>query len=203
LREHPSKPQAGLDWSEIRRKLAALESGASFARDATVVLDERARRLARVSDGERQTTPRLELLTFALTGEVYGIETRYVVEVRKLRDITRVPGTPQHLLGVTNLRGTILPTFDLGALLDIEQVGSAERGWLAVMGRGGVPDCGLAIELTHDLAWVAPAQLLAAPASLGGRTWISGLTAEGLMVLDGSAILDDRRLYLEPGLNQR
>ena len=52
-------------------------------------------------------------LTFALAGEEYGVEILAVREIRSWSRVTRIPQTPDYVLGVLNLRGAIVPVMDL------------------------------------------------------------------------------------------
>ena len=54
-----------------------------------------------------------EYLTFILDGEEYGIDILCVQEIRIWSPVTELPGTPDYLKGVINLRGTIVPIVDL------------------------------------------------------------------------------------------
>lgn len=54
-----------------------------------------------------------QYLTFRLAGEDYGIDILRVQEIRGWEEVTRLPNTPAFVCGVVNLRGTIVPVFDL------------------------------------------------------------------------------------------
>lgn len=54
-----------------------------------------------------------QFLTFFLAGEEYGVEILRVQEIKGWDGVTRVPHTPRFLLGVMNLRGTVVPVIDL------------------------------------------------------------------------------------------
>ena len=54
-----------------------------------------------------------QYLTFNLAGEDYGIDILRVQEIRGWDDTTRLPNTPEYVRGVVNLRGTIVPIYDL------------------------------------------------------------------------------------------
>ncbi len=66
---------------------------------------------------EQETTAEsgviLQLVTFQLMGEVFGLPILSVREIIRLTDITPVPQAPPFLEGVINLRGQILPVVDL------------------------------------------------------------------------------------------
>ena len=52
-------------------------------------------------------------LTFTLGNEEYGVPVLKVREIIKVMDITQVPQVPDHVLGVINLRGKVIPVIDL------------------------------------------------------------------------------------------
>jgi purine-binding chemotaxis protein CheW len=62
---------------------------------------------AEVSDEEEQ------LVVFLLDGEAYGISIQMVESIIKKQAITKVPHVDKYILGVTNLRGTVVPVVDL------------------------------------------------------------------------------------------
>lgn len=61
-----------------------------------------------------QAAPRLAL--FRLGGRLCGITAAFCKQFVQLEAVTRVPLAPAHLLGVTQLRGRILPVLDPGLL---------------------------------------------------------------------------------------
>lgn len=54
-----------------------------------------------------------QYLTFILGNEHYGIDILTVKEIRGWEPPTRIPRSPKHVKGVTNLRGLIVPIIDL------------------------------------------------------------------------------------------
>lgn len=66
----------------------------------------------------RKDTPakpddRQQFVVFALDGQQYGIDIMSVREIRMMQPITFLPGAPEHICGVINLRGSIVPVCDL------------------------------------------------------------------------------------------
>ena len=55
----------------------------------------------------------LQLVTFAISEEEFGIDILKVQEIIRIMDITKVPGSPPHVEGVINLRGRVIPVIDL------------------------------------------------------------------------------------------
>lgn len=62
-----------------------------------------------------------QFLTFELNMKLYGTDITFINSViEKDMPITRVPGTPDYLEGVINLRGDIVPVIDLRKKLGME-----------------------------------------------------------------------------------
>jgi purine-binding chemotaxis protein CheW len=62
---------------------------------------------------DQPAAPLLHLIAFQLDREEYGVAVSSVREVSRVTDITRVPHAPEHIRGVMNLRGRILPVLEL------------------------------------------------------------------------------------------
>jgi purine-binding chemotaxis protein CheW len=188
-----------IDWNSVRRRLASLaaadESTSRLTDEhAQAVLAARAVELARVPADPEAAGERLNVVTFRLAGERYALEAGYVREIVRPRDITPVPGTSELLIGVMNLRGSVLAVMDLARLLGAE--GGRERPWVAVLGTERA-EFGIAAEEIGEVANLRMDQVL--PAALGDSTagLMRGVTREALIVLDGAALLDDPRLYID------
>lgn len=52
-------------------------------------------------------------ITFAVDRETYGIAIRYVTEIVGIQPISSLPEVPDHIKGVINLRGKIIPVVDM------------------------------------------------------------------------------------------
>ena len=57
----------------------------------------------------------IQLVTFVLKGEVYGINVMQVQEVLRVSEIAPVPGAPSYVLGIINLRGNVVTVIDTRA----------------------------------------------------------------------------------------
>ena len=55
----------------------------------------------------------LEFLAFTLGQEEYGIDIQKVQELRGYDTVTRIANAPEHIKGVVNLRGIIVPIIDM------------------------------------------------------------------------------------------
>jgi purine-binding chemotaxis protein CheW len=58
-------------------------------------------------------------VTFSLEGETYGVNVMQVQEVLKLTEVAAVPGAPDYVLGIINLRGNVVTVVDTRRLFDL------------------------------------------------------------------------------------
>jgi len=54
-----------------------------------------------------------QYLTFSLNDETFGVDVLQVREVMDYTSVTKVPRSPDYMLGVINLRGSVVPVVDL------------------------------------------------------------------------------------------
>ena len=64
----------------------------------------------------------VQLVTFSMAGETYALEIQQVEAIINLVPITRVPKAPQHIDGVINLRGEIVPVINTRRRLKLTEV---------------------------------------------------------------------------------
>ena len=63
----------------------------------------------------------LQLVTFRLGPEEFGIDIKKVQEINRMIDITKIPNAPRHVEGVVNLRGKIIPIVSLRKRLGLDE----------------------------------------------------------------------------------
>lgn len=61
---------------------------------------------------EAEKDPLIQLVTFRLEDETYGINVMQVQEVLRVSEIAPVPGAPDYVLGIINLRGNVVTVID-------------------------------------------------------------------------------------------
>lgn len=79
-----------------------------------------------MTENENQFDGGERFLSFSLGQEEYAIPLLSVKEVIALPEITPVPQTPPHFLGIMNLRGQVISVMDLRAKLSIKPNTSGE-----------------------------------------------------------------------------
>jgi purine-binding chemotaxis protein CheW len=62
---------------------------------------------------KHQNTELIQLVTFTIGDEEFGVDILKVREINRMMDITRVPKSPPFVEGVINLRGKVIPVINL------------------------------------------------------------------------------------------
>jgi|YNPBryulayer2012_1023412.scaffolds.fasta_scaffold36019_2 purine-binding chemotaxis protein CheW len=63
----------------------------------------------------------LQLVSFRIADEEFGVDIIKVQEIIRMVDITRVPNTPHYVIGVINLRGKVIPIIDMRRRLNLKE----------------------------------------------------------------------------------
>jgi len=140
----------------------------------------------------------LEVLSFRLGQEEYGISILKVQEIRGYDAVTRIANAPTFLKGVINLRGQIVPIIDMRIKF---KLGKAEYDSFTVViilniGRHVI---GMVVDSVSDVVTLEPGQVRAAPAMGGGidAEHLLGLGTVGERML---ILLDIERLLASPDM---
>jgi purine-binding chemotaxis protein CheW len=165
--------------------------------DTRKILRARALALARTAEKAPGAETLLEVLEFRLAQERYALETHYVAEVCALKELTPLPCTPPFVLGIVNVRGRILPVFDLKKFFDLPEKGLTDLHRIILV-RGNDLELGLLADVVVGVRSI-PADCLqpSLPTLTGLRQdYLKGVTAERLVVLDLSRILADPKIMV-------
>ncbi|HVL02498.1 MAG TPA: chemotaxis protein CheW [Dongiaceae bacterium] len=68
----------------------------------------------------RARLDKLQILSFVLDNDFFGMEISNIQEVLEYHKVTPVPRTPDYMLGVINLRGQVVPVIDLRRYFDMQ-----------------------------------------------------------------------------------
>ena len=135
----------------------------------------------------------LQMINFTVGGDEYAVEIQKVREVINFREITQLPKAPSFVKGIINLRGELIPVFDLR-----EKFGLAHEAYspltsvvIVEIGRKAV---GVVVDSVRHVIRVAPGELAPSPPFVGGLSgrFVSGVAKLGerlIVVLDMDKIL--------------
>ncbi len=144
-----------------------------------------------------------EFVAFTLERECYALPIRTLREIVKLQPLTEVPRSEARLLGVINLRGEVIPVYDLklrlglaeapaqvaGPEADLAAVGRAAR---VLVLRSDAGPAGVLVDRVDGVVRLRPSTIEAMPRGVGHGEWLKGIGRAGdrlYLLLDAEAVL--------------
>jgi len=131
-----------------------------------------------------------QVLTFSVGPEQYGVDILRVQEIRGWSPVTKIPKLPPQVLGVLNLRGSIVPILDLRVKFNLASAEFTPLTVIIVLSittAAGKSEFGLVVDSVSDVVDINSADMKETP-NLGGK-----LNADFIQCL---ATVADRMLIL-------
>jgi len=104
----------------------------------------------------------VQFLTFTIGKEEYGVDIMMVREVKGWAETTRLPNTPEYIRGVLNLRGIIIPIFDLRARFGGGLTQATEKNVVIILAVGE-RTIGILVDTVSDILTVASEDIKTSP----------------------------------------
>jgi purine-binding chemotaxis protein CheW len=139
-----------------------------------------------------ESTGSMQLVSFRLAKEEYGVEITKVREIILMGDITRIPQTPEFIKGLINLRSMVIPVIDLRVRFGLEVGELTDESRIMVLNVGG-KTLGIIVDAVDEVLRVSNEQIAPPPTVIGvGREYLAGLVKRDdklLILLDIDRIL--------------
>jgi chemotaxis signal transduction protein len=167
-------------------RLIMLLDVASLMKDQKLrdVQNSSAQTIAEQKTGESQKTgegaqemTEVQLVTFLLGEEEYGIPISQIQEIDRLAKITKVPKAAEFIEGITNLRGEVIPVLDTRKRFDLEVKPSDDRTRIIIVDLGGIKT-GLVVDSVREVLNLAKKDIAPPPEAIGSgidQQFISGI----------------------------
>lgn len=127
-----------------------------------------------------------QLITFQIGEQYLGVDIMAIREIRAWTPTTLLPHVPEHVRGVVNLRGTVLPVIDLASLLGWGLTEPTARHVIIVVRIGGQLQ-GLIVDSVNDIVSIDNAGMQPPP-NVGDSATTS--------YLEGIASVEDRMVMV-------
>jgi purine-binding chemotaxis protein CheW len=135
------------------------------------------------------------VVVFQLGSQCYGVDIAAVQEIRVASPVTAVPGAPDCVDGVINLRGRVVPVVDMHARFGQPRVERTRESRVIVVNVHGGEWVGLAVEGVSEVLRIA-AESVELPSSLvktADGDYVAGIAKVGeerlVTLLDLEALL--------------
>ena len=128
--------------------------------------------------------PLLQWVTFRLDEEKYGINVMAVQEVLKVTEITQVPGAPDFVLGIINLRGNVVTVIDARTRFGLEYRKQDDNSRIVIM-EAGDQEVGILVDSVAEVVYMRSSEIEPAP-SVGSdesSKFIQGVNSAGAELL--------------------
>jgi purine-binding chemotaxis protein CheW len=190
-----------IDWDAARERLAAAEGALGSTElseaDRDAMFLRRAEALAApATPGEPADA--FQALVFRLADEWYALPSWQVREVRALSDLTALPGVPEFIAGLVNVRGRVITALDLRPFFGLRGAGGPLQTIMLVAASQG--DIALLTSDPPTLRWLRDGDLGPLPAGGPARldaSFVRGVTTDLVVVLDAERILADQRMLIQ------
>jgi purine-binding chemotaxis protein CheW len=143
----------------------------------------------------------LQLVTFKIGREEFGIDIHKVQEINRMIEITKIPNTPNHMEGVVNLRGKIIPIISLRTKLGFEEAEKDKSTRIMIVEINGNV-VGFVVDSVSEVLRIHDAKIEPPPSISGGTDseYIQGLInlSDRLLILLNLNTLFDNDLKRVP-----
>lgn len=162
------------------------------------ILDERAAFLAQTPLQTVQKENQVDVLEIVISDEKFALEARFVREASKLSSLTKLPCTPDFVLGLINFRGQILPLIDLRQILELKPA-EKKSDLQVVVVQTARAQAGIAVDEITGISSIAESELQS-PKQLVSTMLVpllKGIRSDRLALLDIESVFSDPRLIVE------
>jgi purine-binding chemotaxis protein CheW len=119
----------------------------------------------------------VQLVTFVLGNEEYGIPIAQIQEIDRLSKITKVPKAADYVEGVTNLRGEVVPVVDTRKRFDLGVRTADDHTRIIIVDLNGVKT-GLIVDSVREVLSLSRTDIAAPPETVQsgiGQQFVSGI----------------------------
>ncbi len=137
-----------------------------------------------------------KVLTFNIGEQVYGIEIPYVVEIIEVSPITAVPGVPDYIKGIINVRSKIVPVVNIRSRFGKPEIPFTERTCVIHVSTGDT-SVGLIVDSVADVIPITEKHISRTPElnNINQSKFIKFILEmnDGIkLVLDVAKLIDDQ-----------
>ncbi|HHJ37892.1 MAG: chemotaxis protein CheW [Methylothermaceae bacteria B42] len=140
----------------------------------------------------------LQWVTFRLAEETYGINVMQVQEVLRVTEIAPVPGSPDYVIGIINLRGNVVTVVDTRSRFGLPSKEPDDLSRIVII-ESGDQEIGILVDSVAEVVELRASDMESAP-NVGNEEssrYIQGVTSQDgqlLILVDLNKFLTDEEL---------
>ncbi|MFT8871344.1 MAG: chemotaxis protein CheW [Sporolactobacillus sp.] len=139
----------------------------------------------------------MKVILFNLDSEAYGVSINQVLSIEKVESVSRVPGAPDFVEGVMNLRGSIIPVISMRRKFRMKDEAQTKETRIVIVQVDEI-QVGLLVDAAKEVIDIDADKIEAAPEIVGGlkAEYIRGVyeldESHLLVLLDLHHVLNDQ-----------
>jgi len=154
-----------------------------------------------------ESTGTMQIVSFHLADEVFGVAITKVREIILMCNITHVPQSPPYVKGLINLRSTVIPVIDLRSLFGLPESEHDHENRIMVM-QVGSRTVGIIVDGVDEVLRISQKDIAPPPATVCslGHEYLEGLVRleeQLLILLDIDKVLGGEHEALDAALSAR
>ncbi|GAB2995679.1 chemotaxis protein CheW [Psychrosphaera aestuarii] len=148
--------------------------------------------VTKLTDGNDEV---LQWVTFRLEDETYGINVMQVQEVLRYTEIAPVPGAPEYVLGIINLRGNVVTVIDTRARFGLTNGEVSDNSRIVII-ESDKQVIGILVDSVAEVVYLKTSEIDSAP-NVGtdeSAKFIQGVSNRGgelLILVDLNKLMTD------------
>ncbi len=161
------------------------------------ILKSRARKLAEETSAELNHVNTITVVEFQIAHEVYAIELNRIRVIHPLKALTFIPGTPDFIRGVINLRGEIISVVDLKVFFDLPDQDFTNLSQVIILSSDEM-EFGILADEVLGVAELSKKDIRPSLPTLTGirADYLKGVTGNSIVVLDVEKLLTDKKMVI-------
>ncbi|MBF0451986.1 MAG: chemotaxis protein CheW [Candidatus Magnetomorum sp.] len=172
--------------------------------DINTILESRARALAKLPEREHDLENIFHALTFTIGEERYAVDIQRVREVHPLTRLSRVPCTPDFVVGTVNIRGHIYSVIDIVRFMGLSKGKLPECVYILLVSganeynRDALETCIISHTVPQvTLIGLDTIQPPSTTISSQAQLYVRGVLDDMTIILDLPRILEDPKLVVD------
>ena len=154
-------------------------------------------------DDEEVREPLIRWVTFQLGQEVYGVVVNKVREILRINNLSPVPGAPDYIVGITNIRGNVVSVIDGRRRINLPPTEYTDLSRMIVM-ESEDDIVAVVVDNVADIIDLPESSIDSNPKLNKGNSsqYISGVIANDddlIIILDSEKFITDEQLEMASG----
>jgi purine-binding chemotaxis protein CheW len=161
------------------------------------ILTQRAQKLAGKPSADTDSLNTITVVEFNIAHEIYALELHRIRIIHPFKELTFIPGAPDFIRGVINLRGEIISVVDLKVFFDLPDQGFTNLSQVIILTSDEM-EFGILADAVLGIAEIPKNDIQPSLPTLTGirEDYLKGITGNGIVILEAEKLLTDEKMCI-------